>query len=198
MNIFWLHRRFDKSARAYSNEHMKIILEITQCLFTVHHLTERTTGDQRWRDRFEKIYRLTHEHHPIVKWIGQCRANYVAARTMGLTLCAEFRKRRGKAHACEALLVKLRAPHVFVPPVFKEDTLFATQSIPTGCTPVPLCMPPKYICRNEAGEADLVESYQDYYVNEKMVFKNGRRATFALMPEFIVANALCNLVPNSI
>lgn len=193
MNIFWLSDDFGVSASYYSDQHMKIILEILQCLFAVHHLIQKKTNDDTWTNGLCKIYKATHTAHPIVKWISQCRQNYVTALQMGLALCIEFRQRRNKPHACEKIMRQLPIPSIFYPESYKDTTVFAEIGIPHGCTPVPLCMPAEYF-RITFGKFNLIESYRAYYANTKLSFKNGKLATFNKIPEFIVVEALCDLV----
>ena len=184
MNIFHLYLDPRDNAAGYSNEHLKIILEITQCGFTVLHTR---MPDMEWQTEFPKVYKPTHRRHPVVVWMSQTMANFQYAIVTGLALCVENRKRRGKPHACEPLLRLMMSQTIpeDKPPVstYAETTVLAARSNPEGVTPVPLCMDEQYMVRVD-GVPDLIASYQNYYVRTKMVFQSGRLATFATVPAF--------------
>ena len=185
MNIFWLSLDFHQNASMYSNEHcIKIILEITQCLFSALHHHGNLYEDDSWKDGMSKVYKQAHAKHPIVLWISETPANFTTALVQGLALCCEFRKRRNKEHACERLLREMipRIPdnEMFVP--YKPDCVRATTNIPFNCTPVPVCCPKEYIMYN-GSSADLTASYINYYRHKKLRFDSGRIATFHILPE---------------
>jgi hypothetical protein len=81
---------------------------------------------------------------------------------LGVALCNEYTRRYGKIHACTHTLnwMKENAPRcneTYISP----NAVYATFSIPEGCTPPPMAMPQEYIY------PDLVESYRLYYNKDK-------------------------------
>jgi len=165
MNLFFLHINVKKSARYYYNKHaIKIILEISQMLYTAHWMINGNNEDwikQHFEDMELKPYRKTHYNHPTSKWIRQCRANYVYACDMGLELCYEYTRRYKKIHKTQQRLEWLsrNIPQRF--PEIEVQGYLAPLGIPTGCTPIPLAMPEEYHTK------DAVQSYRLYYIHGK-------------------------------
>lgn len=185
MNIFFLHLDPVICAQMYCDQHMKILLEITQMLFTAFHVLEI---DDKWKpilskhvrsfvsdldpDRVDdvKIYKPTHIKHPMSIWIRQSKSNFEYAVEIGLQLAVEFIRRYGKYHMCSFYI--LHFTH-YIPSRWEPDitwsysTLTAMKSIPPNCTPPPICIANKdLICPDR----DLVESYRTYYKIEKSTF----------------------------
>ena len=164
MNIFFLHVDASTCVKYYFNKHcVKIILEITQVLYTAHHINPSCST---WIVDHQQLlqlqpYRKTHYNHPISKWIRNCKKNYDYACLLGLQLCCEYTRRYKKIHKCQERLQWLSDNF----PCFFNNELFtsfmATKNVPTGCSVVPLCMPEKY------HQEDLIQAYRDYYLAEK-------------------------------
>lgn len=172
MNIFFLHLCPKKCAAYYFNKHcVKIILEITQLLYTAQHCNNQT--DEWIKKRMEqypdlKIYKKTHAFHPMAVWVRKDRANYYYALSIGIELCKEYTKRYSKVHACQKHLVWLyyNEPTCWGLDDYKNKPFLATQNIPENCTPVPLAMPEQYY------SADLIYAYRCYYIFEKERMKD--------------------------
>lgn len=181
MNIFFLDRDAKRSAQAYCDKHMKIILEICQMLWTAWHVTQGVKDPQAIP---VKVYKPTHINHPMSKWVRRHPNNYLYACRLGLELCAEKKKRypQSPPHACEVILkwlsqnvpnLKERPSHHSPPPAKRrkitrvsskskvKPTRFAVTGNPPGVTPVPLCMPEEY------HHSDLVTAYRQYYQGDK-------------------------------
>jgi hypothetical protein len=162
MNIFFLHLFPVDCARLYFNKHcIKIILEITQMLYTAHWV-----GETDWEAHRSSLglepYRKTHPNHPMSLWVRETWMNYYYALSLGLALCREYTRRYGKTHACQVRLEWMRDNFPSFRPVSYSLTTFrATEEYPEGCTPVPLCMPEKY------HQSNLVLAYRMYYMAEK-------------------------------
>ena len=174
MNIFWLSLHPEQNAALYNDQHcVKIILEITQVLFAALH----THGAPNWQDHLDKIYKATHLCHPVTLWTLESPQNFLTVLFFGITLCAEFTRRRHKTHACERLLVQMLrvAPTTPRPVTWKKACVRATAF--KNCTPVPLCMDPAFHVYMD-GKPDLVASYRNYYVRTKMRFTSGRMSTY--------------------
>lgn len=93
MNIFFLFRNTWLAARAHSDAHLnKMLVELTQLLSNACHL--------RGGAAQPPPYRLTHEHHPHTLWVSRERRHFDHACAMAMALAREYRRRRGRVHAC--------------------------------------------------------------------------------------------------
>jgi hypothetical protein len=97
MNIFWV------AAIYYSVKHFCIIREITQMLYAAHYVC----GDPSLLP--EGAYKLTHENHPVTKWVRGSGANYLAALEKAEEVANEYYLRYGRHYACEPHLRWLAA-----------------------------------------------------------------------------------------
>lgn len=99
-------------------------------------------------------YKLTHKNHPSSLWCRETKENYLWLYELAENLCAEYTFRTGKVHKTEEKIKLLKTPPTLP---FGQLTKFA------------LAMPEEY--KSE----DPVESYRNYYRNEKIFMKNGKR-----------------------
>jgi hypothetical protein len=165
MNIFFLHLNVHICAKYYLDKHViKIILEITQMLYTAH--WEANCSDLQWVDGHNQAlgrapYRKTHFNHPTSKWVRQCEANYKYACSLALALCHEYTTRYRKIHKCQARIqwLVLHSPRLFCSDPIQA--YIATNNIPPGCTPIPLAMPEQFHSNN------VLRSYRHYYLEAK-------------------------------
>lgn len=161
MNIFWLHRQLSKNAEYYHNKHViKIILEIAQMLWAVHHRYGLADNIP------VKVYRATHAKHPCTLWCGDSLGNYRLAAKMGIALCLEYTFRYEKQHKCQEIIEWLLTnPPANIP-------ISGKISCP------PLCMPEEFQCPQKP-----VTSYRKYYlaqkINEKSAWTKRPRPAFA-------------------
>jgi hypothetical protein len=155
MNIFFLHKNISKCALYYFNRHLKIILEITQLLYTSHHILESVNMP-------ENVYKPTHRNHPMTLWVCNSKYNYLYAAKLGLELCKVYTFRYKKIHKCQSHLEWLidNIPHC-QPQQYLPKTFLATVNLPDNVSDVPLCMPKQYHSN------DLIKSYRQYIINEK-------------------------------
>lgn len=166
MNIFWLHCLLAKNAEYYHDKHVvKIILEITQMLWSVYH----HYGLPQLENVPVKVYRQTHKNHPCSKWCRENVANYKKAAEMGLALCSEYTFRFGKQHKCQEIIEWL----LLNPP----DTIPESGQV----TCPPLCMPEQY---KRTGKP--IESYRRYYIGEKI--NENTRWKKRKQPRFVTDN----------
>lgn len=102
MNIFASYVCPAESARALDDVRLsKMLLETAQILSTVL----RQKG-------IETPYRSTHEHHPVVKWVGAADANFNWTAQHFMQLSREFEFRREREHLSTRIyrpLVQARA-----------------------------------------------------------------------------------------
>ena len=152
MNIFVLDEDHAKCAEYHCDKHVgKMILESCQLLSTAHHVIDKGSAK-------EGIYKATHIWHPCAVWCRETINNYLWLYDLTNHLSKEFTKRFGKVHLSWKKLERL----LQIPPKRMFDNATAKTFNPT---PHPLCMPDEYKVENDA-----VQSYRNYYVNEKKDF----------------------------
>ena len=129
MNIFYLDKCPDKSARLQYNKHLvKMILESAQMLCTAHHIY----GNDWQKENVP--YKEAHLNHPSTMWTRLCRANYMWLYNHMIALGDEYTKRYGKTHLtitkCKDFLAKppqnlpggeFTQPPQAMPDIFKRD-----------------------------------------------------------------------------
>ena len=161
MNIFWLYWDDpEANAQAYCDRHVvKIILEITQLLFTAWHVREGGVSADI-EQSVSKVYRKTHANHPLSVWVRENRQHYIIAAVQGLALCNEYTKRYEKEHACEHMI------RVLLDHPFSEN-----KEMDKGFRCPPQCVTfDKYRIPSINPENDpsaLVTAYRNYYREEK-------------------------------
>ena len=190
MNIFVLDTNALVAAEMHCDKHcVKMILEYGQLLSTAHRLLDGTpktlkytkntiTPVQKQKKIWElhgetstmvsqydpvllqevwklhvqnsKCYTASHMQHPGAVWARNTMGNYRWLFTLFNACLAEYTHRYGKVHAATRI-------HAFLSG--------APKNIPEGeLTPFPLSMPPQYKVD------DVVQSYQNYYVGDKIRF----------------------------
>lgn len=178
MNLFFLALSLTESVRDYCDAHcIKIILEAAQMLSTAYHLT----GYTQQPPSYIQVYKQTHQNHPMSQWVRVDINNFNYTVNLALELCSEYSRRYSckrlkrcqrhyqcqdcpiKQHKCQPLLEWMRdhPAKCNQTPNYKATTRLALYQIPTGCTPVPLCMPAKYQTKG------LILSYRLYYAGDK-------------------------------
>lgn len=145
MNIFYLDQDVKKCAQAHCDKHVvKMILESAQLLSTAHHVLGGNGA----------VYKKTHENHPCAIWVRESRANYYWLWLLMVYLGQEYTYRYDKIH-------KTITDH-------KENLKEAPNNLlGTLMTPFKVCMPD--YCKVQDNP---VESYRNYYVNEKRKILN--------------------------
>ena len=149
MNIFLLSIDMKKCVQMYVNKHVvKMILEHTQILFSVHHVCGSIN------EEFEIVYKLTHKNHPCNVWARKSLANYMYLIELTLAICEEYTYRYGKVHKCEAYVRQMK------------ENLPILDDI--GFTIPAQAMPDEYKNTDEnITFEDVIESYRKYYINDK-------------------------------
>jgi hypothetical protein len=109
MNIFFLSICYRLAAQMQCDRHVvKMILETAQLLCTAIHLYQlELDEDDRVDLEPHGLYKKTHQHHPMRKWVSESQANFEWALNHGLALCDEYTHRYGKVHKTRALLERL-------------------------------------------------------------------------------------------
>jgi hypothetical protein len=145
MNIFAIEGTenevdWEASARSQDNLRVnKMILESCQMLCT-------TLNEQHGHQ--VTPFKSCHTKHPSTRWAAYSSANWIALSTHCAEMIAEFERRFGHAHKCEAVLG--RCIGIFDAARFDEHRQ----------TLLPLCMPDEY-----KGDS-IVESYRRYYASK--------------------------------
>lgn len=170
MNIFAVDPDPSAAARALHDAHVvKMATESAQILSTLVHPTraghrvlapgERATTDGKPApsERFllssgARIYLPTHPHHPCTVWACIRRANWRWLYAHALALCAEYRRRFGRVHGAQEVVLALSE---------EEDGEVG------DLQPFAQAMPEVY------QGPDPVAAYRRYYVAEKLL--PGRR-----------------------
>jgi hypothetical protein len=149
MNIFFLDTDVKQCAKDHCDKHVvKMILETAQLLCSAHHMSPQVT--------YEIPYRLSHKNHPCSIWVRDSLSNYLYLCELGLELCEEYHNRYGKRHKSQDVIEWCISNKVII-----GDK---------GFTEPPKAMPDQYKV------PDVVQSYRNYYIGEKLKFakwKNG-------------------------
>jgi len=151
MNLFFLDIDPKKCAEYHCDKHVvKMILEITQMLYTAHHLLNSKNLPV---DHYKKI--STH-NHPTAIWIRSSNENYSYAGEIAMELSKEYTFRYNKVHSCD------------------KHLLFLINNIPenipiTGITVPPMCMPEDSKLPINGIES-VIKSYRRYYIIHKRYF----------------------------
>lgn len=160
MNIFVLDRNPKKAARYHCDKHVvKMILETAQLLCTADY---KVSGNE------DTIYKPTHNHHPCTIWASESKENFKWLLELGNALLTEYTSRYGKEHKSGKVMRHYQGN---IP-----DELDSTR----GLTDFKLAMPDKYKCN------DAVQSYRNYYINEKLSFAKWEKQNN--IPKWILEN----------
>jgi hypothetical protein len=146
MNLFLLSYRPNLCAQWHCDKHVvKMILELTQMLYTAHHMT-----DPEKLEEAPQAYKCAHKNHPMTIWVRTMRANYVFTYKLAWALVKEFRHRYGHDHKCSTHLEWLSRN---IPNQIPSNQ---------GMTEVPQCMPDEFkVLGNPLG------GYRNYYLGAK-------------------------------
>ncbi len=153
MNIFFLDEDPKMCAQAHCDKHVvKMILEYAQMMSTAHRVLDPPS------ELIKPMYKPTHKDHPSCKWVRESEGNYNWMHELWFWLAKEYWWRYEKIHnSWEDLYNKLS---------------HTPENIPSGgTTPPPLVMPEEYkIMLNNDPVQDTVDSYRNYYLNDKISF----------------------------
>jgi hypothetical protein len=145
MNIFILDYDIERNIQAHCNAHVvKMILESTQLLSSVHHATNPDAKN------ITCLYKSTHANHPCAVWARSSLQNYEWLFSFTILLGEEYTYRYGKVHASIARVEAM--PY----PAFLPDTGFTTW--------------PKCVHDDFKQVPDVVEAYRKYYIRDKGYF----------------------------
>lgn len=163
MNIFILDNDIQTSVQYYIDKHIvKIPLEVAQLLCTAR----RLSGDERPK------YKSTHINHPWSLFTRFNRENYLYVCCYGMELCSEYEYRYGKKHACQEVILDCVTNPLFFSNV-DRDIAFLLRIYDLSTTgyfndKIPCCV------KDEYKSTDIVQSYRDYYIGDKVFNKSGK------------------------
>ena len=143
MNLFILDKDPIIAAKMYCDKHViKLILECYQMLGSAV-ISHGATPDMMPLTSKGTPLKGGYHFHPVTKWVGKTRENFLWTSYHAAMLCEEYTKRYGKTHACSEGLEKLYRMKDMIP----EGTL----------TPFAQAMPDEY------RDDDVVRAYRAYY-----------------------------------
>ena len=144
MNIFFLDKTPELSAKMLCDKHVpKMLLESAQMLSTAL----RQNG---YKDDY--LYKSAHPNHPMTKWVGNTRDNFIWAFRNADEISREYYKRFGKKHKSTRILD------------FITNNEMQNEIPDKSFTDPPQCMPDEY------KDNDYVTAYRNYYKGEKEYF----------------------------
>ncbi|KAM9958476.1 hypothetical protein ACTFIW_001348 [Dictyostelium discoideum] len=159
MNLFYLDLVAATSARYHNDKHVvKLILEATQLLYSTWHLMEPSSD---WKLKAPNPMKLTHTNHPLTKWVRTNNKTYDIVSDYCHSLLQEYTTRYGKIHSCKTHMDFLTNNY--------------PSQLPTSMiqAPImPLCMPDIYKVTPTNSWSDVVSSYRNYYIGEKLHFSS--------------------------
>lgn len=141
MNIFYIHSHPAISAQMLADNHIRKMQIESAQMCCTAH----------WETGGEAPYKRAHKNHPSTIWTRQSIQHYNWLVQHGLEICREFELRYGKRHATQTVLEWCEVNIPNLPNIeFTEP---------------PLCMP------NEFKIGDTIESYRNFYINDKIKVK---------------------------
>jgi hypothetical protein len=166
MNIFYLSNSAKEASHMHCDKHVvKMIVESAQLLSTAHRvidgtqqvvLSESGRRVKRWVVddwRENVLYKATHHNHPSAVWCRQTVEQYNFLHELLVSLCKEYTHRYKKVHKVEATK--------FV------DML---SQLPNNLTARGWIEPPPAMPDYCKVPGNAVQSYRNYYINEKKKF----------------------------
>ena len=196
MNLFILDKDPILAAMMYCDKHViKLILECYQMLGDAV-ISNGATPDMMPLTSKGTPLKGGYHNHPVTKWVGKTRENFLWTSYHAAMLCEEYTKRYGKTHACSEGLEHLYRMRDMIP----EGPL----------TPFALAMPDEYrpayihvashpfaVLTDEGGNkithatGDLaVQAYRKYYIKDKSYFAAWNKGRDA--PDWYVEGLLKN------
>lgn len=154
MNIFVLDLDTKKCAEYHNDKHcVKMILEYSQILCGVHHMSNPTSTPT---STLQVPYKLSHKNHPCSIWARECIENYIWLCDLALDLCDEYRYRYGRRHKSQDVI---------------EWCLVHKPNIPLlgRMTSQALAMPNE--CKIRSNNS-TIDSYRNYYMTDKRHIAN--------------------------
>lgn len=158
MNIFILDSDVYKCAEYVHDTHAnKMLIETGQLLSTAIWCLNSAWAEEQ----YPKIYLLTHYNHPMNKWVRANYFNFEWTYQLFKAYSNEYVYRFNKTHLTTKKLSKTFK--IYIDQFLKKDLPQKNDM------QIPLCMPNKYKI-----DDNIIESYRNFYINEKLTDKNGK------------------------
>ena len=141
MNIFYVHADPIVAAQQLADDHIRKMQIESAQMCCTTH----------WESGSEAPYKRAHKNHPSTIWTRQSIQHYNWLVEHGLEICREFELRYGKLHATQKVLEWCKDNKPNIPD--------------NGFVAPPKCMPEEF--RVE----DTIESYKNFYINDKVKVK---------------------------
>ncbi|MAR83272.1 MAG: hypothetical protein CMF55_00555 [Legionellales bacterium] len=170
MNIFVLQESPIASAADYCNKHLpKMCVELLQmCGSAV--IRHGATPDQLPLTKAGTPLRGGYHNHPVTRWVGDTRTNFLWAVTHGLALCYEYSKKYGKTHFCEAGIRHLDKMADMIP---EGDLTPFALAMPDEYRPTEMLLGLKTPAYHASGDV-AVQAYRRYYHSKEFASWEGR------------------------
>ena len=147
------------SARSYCDKHMKILVEVYQMGGSA------VTPDVMPLTKAGTPLRGGYAFHPMTRWMGDSRENYLWAMYHGAALAVEYEKRYGKEHFCADKIEELFELAHYIPEG-KMTTLPRCFNQSTGQN-LDLLDEDKWPC--------VIEATREFYIRDKINFAKWER-----------------------
>ena len=175
MNTFILSMDTKEAAKFHCNKHVvKMILESAQMLCTAHwlhlleHSNKKMSDFKRVKDAQAWLYentdpvlqppwKLTHARHPCTLWTAANVSNYTWQLNLCKSLLIEYEQRYRRVHKTT------------------KEAKWLGQNIPiniqnSALSDFPVCMKEEYKVYKDCDRIDVVASYRNYYIKDKVRF----------------------------
>ena len=153
MNIFVLDEDPAQAARYLDDVRLpKMCVESAQ-MMAASLRRHGATDEQMPLTKAGKPYKGGYKHHPCTVWAGDSEANFAWLARHAVSLCAEYKKRFGKEHACERPIHKMLGLLFLFPDKYPSPK--------AALTPFAQAMPDEY------KDEDAVKAYRSYYKSKE-------------------------------
>ena len=169
MNIFILDTDPATAARMHCDKHVpKMCVEAAQMLASALR-RHGATDDMMPLTKAGTPYKGGYAHHPCTVWAGDTYPNFQWLAVHGVGLCAEYRKRFGKDHACFKPILRMESLGRML--ILKPSDDIIEHITGGELTPFALAMPDEYrpqgssanVLYMEAEGDTAVQAYRRYY-----------------------------------
>ena len=171
MNLFILDKDPVIAAKMYCDKHvLKLIVECYQMMGSAV-ISHGATPDMMPLTSKKKPLRGGYHFHPVTKWVGKTRENFLWTSYHAAMLCEEYTKRYGKTHACSEGLEHLYRMRDMIPegPLTPFALAMPNEYRPSHGTITRPIDNGRYIVTHASGD-DAVQAYRRYYIHEKSYF----------------------------
>ena len=171
MNLFILDEDPTEAAKMYCDKHVpKLIVECYQMMGSAV-ISHGATPDMMPLTSKKTPLRGGYHNHPVTRWVGKTKQNFLWTSYHAAMLCYEYSKRYGKTHACSDGLEHLYRMRGMIPkgPLTPFALAMPDEYRPSHGTITRPIDNQRYIVTHAGGD-DAVQAYRQYYIHEKSYF----------------------------